>query len=173
MSACVASLRRGGWPTPRRGPVPGPGCRHGPGHLYRVQVGWRLSAAPRTRLQSGPVSCQAVEPPVHRPLQASAWQVEQHRRRQRGGGHGHRRVETEHLGGQQDQSRIRHRQQSVISAYLILCRLRRDRSGNVTAQHDAPPRGHRSPAGPETIIRMSRHRARLPGKVRLQAQASA
>ena len=28
----------------------------------------------------------------------------------------------------------------VISAYLILRRLRRDRSGNVTAQHQAPPR---------------------------------
>jgi hypothetical protein len=29
----------------------------------------------------------------------------------------------------------------VISAYLILRRLRRDRSGNVTAQHEAPARG--------------------------------
>ncbi len=79
---------------------------------YRVQIGWRLSAAPRARLDSLAVSCQAVEPPVHRPLQATARQVEQHRRRQRGGGHGHRRVEREHLGGQQDQDRIRHRQQS-------------------------------------------------------------
>jgi FkbM family methyltransferase len=38
-------------------------------------------------------SCQAVEPPVHRPLQATARQVEQHRRRQRSGGYRRRRVE--------------------------------------------------------------------------------
>ena len=43
------------------------------------------------------VSCQAVDPPLHRPLQATARQVEQRCRCQRGGGHGHRRVECEHL----------------------------------------------------------------------------
>ena len=43
------------------------------------------------------VSCQAVDPPLHRPLQATAPQVEQRCRCQRGGGHGHRRVEREHL----------------------------------------------------------------------------
>jgi FkbM family methyltransferase len=58
-----------------------------------------------------PGSCQPVEPAVHRPLQATARQVEQHRRRQRGGGHRRRRVELEHLGGQQHQSRVRQRQQ--------------------------------------------------------------
>ncbi len=52
-----------------------------------------------------------AEPPAHCPRQATARQVEQHRRRQRGGGQRHRRVEREHLGGQQDQSQIRHRQQ--------------------------------------------------------------
>ena len=45
----------------------------------------------------------AVEPPVHGLLHPAAHRAEQCRRGQRGGGHRHRRVDLEHLGGQQHQ----------------------------------------------------------------------
>ena len=44
-----------------------------------------------------------VEPPVHGPLHPPPHRIEQGRRGQRGGGHRHRGVEPEHLGGQQHQ----------------------------------------------------------------------
>jgi hypothetical protein len=58
-------------------PVQNPVEDRGAGQVvsYRVQVGWLF----RPRLDRGcglAVSCEAVEPPVHRPLQATARQVE-------------------------------------------------------------------------------------------------
>jgi len=89
------------------------------------------------------VSCQAVEPPVHRPLQATSRQVEQNRGRQRGGGHGHRRVEAEYLGGQQDQSRIRHRQQSGYQRVPHIVQTTagpfRERYGSAPSPSTGPP----------------------------------
>ena len=47
-----------------------------------------------------------VEPAVHGPLHPAAQRVEQRRRRQSRGGHRHRGVDLEHLGGQQHQARV-------------------------------------------------------------------
>jgi hypothetical protein len=49
------------------------------------------------------VVARPVEPAVHRVLHPSPQRVEQRRRGQRGGGHRHRAVEPQHLGGQQYQ----------------------------------------------------------------------
>ena len=53
-----------------------------------------------------------VEPPVHGLLHPPPQRIEQRRRGQRGGGHRHRRVDPEHLGGQQHQPGVHPDQQA-------------------------------------------------------------
>ena len=100
----------------------------------------------RERGHSLAVSCQAVEPPVHCPLQAAARQIEQHRRRQGG-----RRPTA--TGAARDAntwvaSRTSPTYATVSSTghqcrtSIVVLNYGRDRSGNVTAPAaNAPPRG--------------------------------
>ena len=169
-SSDVADLNRAGWSALRRGQVPVPSACSGQVLAGGVRIG-RVLQRGRGRGR-GPVSVipGPVELPVHPPLDPAPYRAEQGRHGQGGGGHLHRGVHAEDLGGRLPRPAI-----IAVAAAAI--------SATATATSSHRPRRKRSSAWgpgrsrpclrPPPVADWQRAQARAAGAIRRPADVLA